>query len=660
MSIYSNNFNFMIYSRQFSNINNVTVTFAGLTGSTTLGLFCSVLKSFKTDPNSFSFSEFLQEIDRFLSKEIDKIVDFGITGDSLTGNFGIGGTVESICTSLCHFNETLPETLKKHLILLPTSLGTEILPHFRTCPNDFYASASLPQLLSILRSRKISLSLIAPGLSDSTVVEQFIVFKCNEKIGNASKLTESLGSDWTVRLSAGLTGEEPAAIPVAKAIDENELLNQTLIKLSLMPPEDRVVALKTLLDPTTSTFSSSFRQKFAAAVKSRLQLQESTANNNNTLNSATNPAANTQPVLSSLPSTPSAQPRPPISFTQRRASQDSATNFWGGCIRFLEKQQSFVFRVQFVIVDSQTPLPRTSLENWPAELNLTGLLDSKKESIQSGLSVGYAFRVNVASADASVASYLMSKMCQGPPSAQQTGNNSSTKLSSPSHLACFRISQDVLIMFRVLSSDDQQFIGYLIDRRFPKTNLTTAAQAASNAINSLTAMKGSMTTTLSGGMEGINLTGRRPSFDVKMSSFPTKPTPSAVPVMTQQQMQVMHQTRQPLQHPQSHPQSQQPQTHPQVPQQKPAPTMTTNYISYPQFIHQQQQHRSLAKIAAISSTTVTSNQLLTDPQAILQKLRPQRSSAVEPVPAPLPQSNKQEQVAEEQELAQSFVDAWLN
>lgn len=625
-----------------------------MTGSISLGLFCTLLGTFKND--SKSFADFLSEIDRFLSKEIDKIVDFGSTGDSLTGSFGIGGTVEAICASLCHFEETVfPENLKKHLILLPTSLGTENLPQFRTCTDNNYASASLPHLLSILRSRKISLSLIAPGLSDSTVVEQFIVFKCNEKIGNASKLTEALGSDWVVRLSAGLTGEEPTPVAVSSAvlgaapaissatmppvkpipIDENELLNQTLIKLSTMPPEDRVVALKALLDPTTSTFSSSFRQKFAAAVKSRLQFQESSSNP---------PAPQSQQVQPNLPAQQQQPqiPRPSsIAFNQRRASQDSSTNFWSGCIRFIEKQQTYLFRVQFVTVDGQVPFPRASLENWPQELSLTGLLDSKKESIQSGLSVGYAFRVNVASADMAVASYLMTRMCQGPPPASVT--NPQVKPSPPSHLACFRISQDVLIMLRVLSRDDLQFIGYLIDRRFPKNNLTPAAQAASDAINSLTSLKSPMPTTLSTGIDGLSLgiAGRRPSFDMKTSAFSTKqPTQ---PILQNRQMQTT----------QVHPQQQ--------PQQKQAPTITTNYMSYPQFM-QQQQH-SPAKIAAISSTNVTKNQLLTDPQAILQKLRPaaQRTSMMEPIPAPLPQTNQQEQVvADDQELVQSFVDAWLN
>lgn len=577
---------------------------------------------------------FIKEIDGFLSKGLDRIVEFG---DSLNGNFGIGGTVEAFCTALSHFSGALTTDLsRRHLILLPLSFGTEILPNYRTCPDDLYASSSLPQLLSFLRIRRISLSLVAAGLSDSTVVEQFLVFKCNEKIsGGTGKLSETLGIDWTVRLSAGLTGEEPndvitetikkpvTAAPIqAQKLDDNELLNQTLQKLSTLPPEDRVLALKSLLDPATSTFSSSFRQKFAATVKSRLQLQDqqpgrtTITNTNITSNISSNITSN---ISSNITQTP-------ISQSQRRASQDSSTTFWSGCIRFLEKQQSFIFRVQFVAVDSQSQLPRVSLENWPHELNLTGLLDSKKESIQAGLSVGYAFKVNVANADTPIASYLMGKMCQN-------------SKASPSHLACFRISQDVLIMLRVLNHEDIQFVGYLIDRRFPKSNLTPAAQAASNAINSLTSAKTPLSTTLSAGMESIAISMRRPSFDTKTTSIVNK----------QRQPPATSQAQKPI---------------------------TTNYLSYPQFIQQQQQqqqqslkqHQSIqspGKIAAISSTTVTANQLLTDPQAILQKLRTvvPRSHSSPGLESILPSIQPNESIiaAEDQEqLDQSFLDAWLN
>ena len=570
------------------------MAFATLTGTISLGLFCPIVKTFAFEPSS----SFIKEIDRFFQKEFDKIVEFG---DSFAGNFGIGGTVEAFCTALCYFPETLTNC-RRHLILLPVSCGTEILPNFRTCPDDLYTAAPLHNLLSLLRGRKVSLSLVAPGLSDSTVVEQFLVFKCNEKIGGGTgKFTEALGVDWIVRFSAGLTGEEAAIEPpginatgnfsrktmlptqTSNQLDDNELLNQTLLKLSTMPPEERVVALKALLDPATSTFSSSFRQKFAATIKSRLQLQD-------------------QPAIRPSPMPPASQ--------QRRASQDSSTTFWSGCIRFFEKQQSFAFRVQFVAVDSQSQLPRVSLENWPHELNLTGLLDSKKDSIQAGLSVGYAFRVNVANADTPIASYLMGRMCQIPK-------------ASPSHLACFRISQDVLIMLRVLNHEDIQFVGYLIDRRFPKSNLTPAAQAASNAINSLTALKAPLSTTLSTGMESMAIasTGRRPSFDIKQRHAPTiKP-------------------------------------------------IATNYLSYTQFIQQQQlQQQSPVKIAAISGSTVTTNQLLTDPQAILQKLRPVVSrsyvspglDSTQPSIQPNEQQNSVAMTEDQEQLDQSFVDAWLN
>lgn len=439
-----------------------------------------------------------------------------------------------------------------------------------------------------------------------------------------------------VRLSASLTGEEqvasvmqssPNTTATSAVVDDNELLNQTLLKLSTMPPEERVLALKTLLDPATSTFSSSFRQKFAAAVKSRLQQEnpQSQAQSHTMAQcqqqaQLTHNHALTAPRLNLNPTT--------SNFNQRRASQDSSTTFWSGCIRFLEKQQSFLFRVQFIAVDSQTPLPRASLENWPLELALTGLLDSKKESIQAGLSVGYAFRVNVASSDSAIASYLMTRMCQ---------NNNQ---SSPSHLACFRISQDVLIMLRVL--DDLQFIGYLIDRRFPKSNLTPAAQAASNTINSLTSTKTPMSTTLSTGMEGISIGGgggRRPSFDVKISNV--KPQIPSRPGI-------------------------QPNSNSNSKPLNPPNAPASNYISYPQFIQQQKQqqqhHQSPVKIAAISGgTTFTTNQLLTDPQAILQKLRPvvhrtHASPSLEPADGVMPVF----QSVDDSELDQSFVDAWLN
>ena len=597
--------------------NSISVTFAGLTGSISFGLYCSVFKTFNFEKYG-KFNEFLNEIDVFLSKELDKIVDFGPFSDSLTGSFGIGGTIESICMSLCHF--PFPETTtttttenppsKRHLILLPNSFGTEVLPPFRTCTDEQYASASLPELLSILRTRRISFSLVGPGLSDSTVVEQFLVFKCNEKIGSSSKLAESLGIDWVVRLSANLTGDEPPSPKIINTVqppvDDSELLNQTLLKVSLLPPDERVLALKTLLDPATSTFSSSFRQKFASAVKSRLQQDISLIG----------------PVISNPNS-------------NSTASEDSSATFWSGCVRFLEKQQSFMFRAQFISVDSQSVLPQASLDNWPPELSLTGLLDSKKESIQAGLSVGYAFKVNVAKADSTISSYLMTRMCQ---------NN-----QSPSHLACFRISQDVLIMLRVL--DDLQFIGYLIDRRFPKNNLTPAAQAASNAINSLTSVSAKqqpISTTLSTGIEGMTLLhGRRPSFDVNSSTF---------------QLQLQKQKTTP------------PPSKPKVQSNTNNSNTTvksnsgTSYVSYPQFMQQQQQQQSPVKIAAISSTTVTTNQLLTDPQAILQKLRPviQRNHASPPLnsagPAPSLQPNEQScgPADDDPGLDQSFVDAWLN
>lgn len=188
-------------------------------------------------------------------------------------------------------------------------------------------------------------------------------------------------------------------------------------------------------------------------------------------------------------------------------------------------------------------------------------------------------------------------------------------------------------MLRVL--DDLQFIGYLIDRRFPKSNLTAAAQAASNTINSLTATKTPISTTLSTGMEGMTIGGRRPSFDVKMSTM--KPQIPSRPTI-------------------------------QPNSSNPKPTNSSNtpsttYISYPQFMQQQQQQHSPVKIAAISGgSTVTTNQLLTDPQAILQKLRPvvnrtHASPSLEPANGmPILQSG----VTDDNELDQSFVDAWLN
>lgn len=617
------------------------------------------MKSFSFDPAGASFPDFIKEIDGFLQQgRLDRIVEFG---DSLAGNFGIGGTVEAFCTALSHFGGAA-DVAMNHLILLPVSFGTEMLPNYRTCPDDLYAAAPLPQLLSFLRARRISLSLVAAGLGDSTVVEQFLVFKCNEKIGGGTgKLAEALGADWIVRLSAGLAGEElnniteptakktcapaPAATVQAAApqkMDDNELLNQTLLKLSTLPPEERVLALKSLLDPATSTFSSSFRQKFAATVKSRLQLQDQPG----------------RPTLTTL--NPQALPPPPPppsqqqqQSQQRRASQDSSTTFWSGCIRFLEKQQSFIFRVQFVAVDSQSQLPRVSLENWPHDLNLTGLLDSKKESIQAGLSVGYAFKVNVANADTAIASYLMSKMCQNQnqPLSQSQSQNQNSK-ASPSHLACFRISQDVLLMLRVLSHEEVQFVGYLIDRRFPKSNLTPAAQAASNAINSLTSAKAPLSTTLSAGMESIAISMRRPSFDTKTAT--NAPSASANKINPQRQ-----QPPAPALIPAA-----------SIPQQKP---ITTNYLSYPKFVQQQHQQQSPVKIAAISGSTLTTNQLLTDPQAILQKLRTvvPRAHASPGLDSIQPSNQPNEPAksaaaaaaaaAEDQEqLDQSFLDAWLN
>lgn len=567
----------MSVCRKYSNVTNrISVSFAVLTGSISFGLFCPIVKCFSYEPaTAKTANDFFKEIDGFLGKELDRIVEFG---DSISGHFGIGGTVEAFCTALSHFgSQNTVDNCKRHLILLPVSFGNENLPNYRTCPDDLYATAPLPQLLSFLRNRRISLSLVSSGLSDSTVVEQFLGFKCNEKIGASGgtgklKLSGTLEADWIVRLSAGLTGEEeevntsqvktpitsvyvsvsqpstPVTAQSTQKMDDNELLNQTLLKLSKMPPDERLVALKSLLDPLTSTFSSSFRQKFAATVKSRLQLQDQ--------------ASNRPP------------PPPPPAVQQRHASQDSSTTFWSGCIRFQEKQQSFIFRVQFVAVDSQSQLPRVSLENWPHELTLTGLLDSKKESIQAGLSVGYAFKVNVATADTAIASYLMSKMCQQPPPPQHTK-------VSPSHLACFRISQDVLLMLRVLDQEDMQFIGYLIDRRFPKSNLTPAAQAASNAINSLTSMKTPLSTTLSGGMESVAISKRRPSFDIKA-------TTSSSNKFNQQQR---HQQHQP------------PHTIPQKP-------ITTNYVSYPQFIQQQQQQQQqFAMQQANSFNQAPNNQL---------------------------------------------------
>ena len=108
---------------------------------------------------------------------------------------------------------------------------------------------------------------------------------------------------------------------------------------------------------------------------------------------------------------------------------------------------------------------------------------------------------------------------------------------------------------------------------------------------------------------------------------------------------------------------------PPPPRQPAAKPMTTNYLSYPQFIQQQQQQTSSnisSQNPAISSTTVTTNQLLTDPQAILQKLRPvvPRShflglNSVQPTVQPNEQISNSV-TDEEEQLDQSFVDAWLN
>lgn len=615
----------------------LTVAFSILTGSIAFGLHCRVLRSFSLNPETVKSGFLINEIDGFFQAGLDSSVDFGSFGDSLTGSFGIGGTVEAICTALCHFpslheerSESHNNGQQNHLILLPTSIGTEQLPLFRTCPNDTYATASLSTLLSLLRSRNVSLSLVAPGLSDSTIVEQFIVFKCNEKIGAGTRMFDGLGADWVVRLSANL----PVFQESHDLKDDEQLLSQTLHKLAKMPPEERGIALKTLLDPNTSTFSSQFRQKFTLAIKSRLQLHDAPPPS----------STNSKPCkLSSIPN-------------QRRASQDSSTCFWAGCIKFVEKQQNFLFRVQFVAVEGQAQLPRISLENWPMELLLTGLLDSKKDSIQAGLSVGYAFRVNVATSDMSTASYLMSKMTM----TQQSGSNSKSN-----HLACFRISQDVLIMLRVLNQEDLQFIGYLIDRRAPKTNLTPAAQAASNAINSLTALKPPLSTTLSTGIDGLSL-GRRPSFDVKMNlATPSTPSRTAKPQTTAQNasfppsypqfiQQQQQQQQQQLNY--NHQQSNHPPHH-QKQQQNP---------QFPIHLKHPQKSQSPGKIAAVSfNHLTTAHQLLTDPQAILQKLRASpavssntmNSKQSETVPSPVLQKNEGNP---SMELDQSFLDSWLN
>ena len=285
------------------------VSFAYVSGSVPLGLHCTFLRSFDFDPTdskTFSFNEYLKKIETFLSRGIDYLIDFGSTGDSIKGSFGVGGTVEAICTALSLFPDCVELNSKRHLILLPTSLGTDHLPLFRTCPNDNYASAPLPALLAQIRSRQIFLSLVAPGLSDSTVVDQFIVFKCNEKIGGNLGLNESLGPDWVVRLSSSLVCDEPVMEGTKTsptAIEDNEFLNQTFVKLAAMPPEERVVAIKALLDPATSTFSNQFRQKFAAAVKSRLDTPRpmpSTINSSNCNSPTINSNSLSTPPLNSF------------------------------------------------------------------------------------------------------------------------------------------------------------------------------------------------------------------------------------------------------------------------------------------------------------------------------------------------------------------------
>ena len=105
--------------------------------------------------------------------------------------------------------------------------------------------------------------------------------------------------------------------------------------------------------------------------------------------------------------------------------------------------------------------------------------------------------------------------------------------------------------------------------------------------------------------------------------------------------------------------------------------VSTNYLAYSQFIpHNPPSNTTLhlsaqtspVKIPVISNSIPSGNQLLTDPQAILQKLRPAvNRPPVEQVPVPMLQPNEPTSAAstnsasiDDHQLDQSFIDSWLN
>lgn len=632
-----------------------------------LGLRCKVLASFNLN-ESDSKAQVIQ-IEALIEKEIESLIDSGLAGNEIAGSFGVGALVEAFSSSLELFDflGKSESFAQKHLILLPLSKATESLAPFRTCTNERYARASLSELIGHLRSRQISISLIGPDAGDLSVLDHFLVFKCNEKIASQSttlqnQLTTQLGPKWIVRLSAQL--EEPQSMTTStinstiaststlsasastssssgpfspttqRSLSESELINRTLKHLATLSLNDRITALKSLLDPQTGTFPLHLRNQLRAAIKSatektiqpqaqvqsqvpiqmQAQMQGQTMLNHSHSLQSHPQQAHTHPQ----------QPASPMRMTSL------AGCFWLGTVKFIEQQRTFQFRAQFLQVDGQAVPPRASLENWPAELMLSGLLDTKKESIQAGLSAGYAFRVIVNAPDAPVASYLMTRM----------NHPQGTSLASLGHLACLRVSQDVLVMLRVVSMESLQMVGYLIDRRFPKpfeSAKLPSQQPPQPALQSsfqVTPMPQprQISSTLSAGMEGLNLLSlnlppsapkqvmrRRASVaDLKIPMH-ARPLPPSQPLQQQQPTinRLQHQTAAPPRH---------------IPaaQSTPAPVLTDPHVI-------------LQKLKASSTNTATSS----------------NSAPCTPIALKL-QANESSRPPKEEPFDDSFVDAWLN
>lgn len=173
-------------------------------------------------------------------------------------------------------------------------------------------------------------------------------------------------------------------------------------------------------------------------------------------------------------------------------------------------------------------------------------------------------------------------------------------------------------MLRVVSMESLQMVGYLIDRRFPKSQPQPTQPSLQSSFQVLPPKQ--ISSTLSAGMEGLNLLSLN--------------LPPSAPKQVMQRRASVADLKTQLKAPQQ--------------------------AQHQQFTINRLQHQTAPPPRHIPAVQSAQAPVLTDPHAILQKMKASSTANSAPCTPVAPKMQANEPRPMEEPLDDSFVDAWLN